>query len=83
MGTSGDYGDNGDFLVMPKAGWINRCCLGPEKSNLLRLKGKNAESSSSIRLHKSKDQFSKIARNPVFQPHANPLKLLLRVSLHF
>ena len=29
--------------------------------------------SSSIRLHKSSDQFSKIARNPVFQPHANPV----------
>ena len=43
---------------------------------------KNAESSSSIRLHKSKDQFSKIARNPVFQPHANPLKLLYTLLLY-
>ena len=34
---------------------------------------KNARSSSSIRLHKSSDQFSKSARNPVFQPHANPV----------
>ena len=70
------------LLRNTKAGWINRCCLGPEKSNLLRLKGKNAESSSSIRLHKSKDQFSKIARNPVFQPHANPLKLLYTLLLY-